>query len=203
MMKLGFVSAILPELTLNELLAFAAAEGFHCVEVMCWPPGKAERRFAGVTHVDVLNFTQAQADDLNALCSQHGVSFSGLGYYPNPLDPNPAVARAAVEHLKRVIRAASLLGVRQVNTFVGRDWTRTVDENWPRFLKTWKPLVAFAEDHNVRIGIENCPRSASVRSTRSWADRGRWCRHSPAPSGQCITHNSCAGAGVIAGESAG
>ena len=157
MMKLGFVSAILPEMTLNEVLAFAAAEGFHCVEVMCWPPGKAERRFAGVTHLNVLTFTQAQADDINALCSQHGVGLSGLGYYPNPLDPNPAVARAAVEHLKRVIRAASLLGVRQVNTFVGRDWTRTVDDNWPRFLKTWKPLVAFAEDHNVRIGIENCP----------------------------------------------
>lgn len=156
-MKLGFVSAILPELTLNELLAFAAAERFDCVEVMCWPVGRAERRFAGVTHVDVIGFTQAQADDINALCSKHGVSISGLGYYPNPLDPNPSVSRAAVEHLKRVIRAASLLGVRLVNTFVGRDWHRTVEENWPRFLKVWKPLVALAEDHNVRIAIENCP----------------------------------------------
>jgi sugar phosphate isomerase/epimerase len=32
-----------------------------------------------------------------------------------------------------------------------------VDENWPRFLETWKPLVAHATEHGVRIGIENCP----------------------------------------------
>jgi sugar phosphate isomerase/epimerase len=44
-----------------------------------------------------------------------------------------------------------------MNTFVGRDWTKTVDANWPRFLKVWKPLVKFAEDQGVRIGIENCP----------------------------------------------
>jgi hypothetical protein len=30
-MQLGFVSAILPELTLEQVLAFAAAERFRCV----------------------------------------------------------------------------------------------------------------------------------------------------------------------------
>jgi len=156
-MKLGFVSAILPDQTLDQVLAFAAAERFSCVEVMCWPVGKAERRFAGVTHIDVTGFTAARADEVKALCARHGVALSGLGYYPNPLDPDPAVARAAVEHLKRVIKAAALLGLRNVNTFVGRDPTKTVDENWPRFLKTWKPLIAFAEDHGIKVGIENCP----------------------------------------------
>ena len=52
-MQLGFVSAILGDRTLEEVLAFAADEGFDCVEVMCWPPGKADRRYAGVTHLDV------------------------------------------------------------------------------------------------------------------------------------------------------
>src|SRR5512136_1649489 len=101
-MKLGFVSAILPELNLDQVLAFAAAERFACVEIMCWPVGKAERRFAGVTHIDVAGFTKSQADDVNALCATHGVSLSGLGYYPNPLDPDPAVAKVAVDQLKRV-----------------------------------------------------------------------------------------------------
>jgi len=156
-MKLGFVTAILPELNLDQVLAFAARERFDCIEVMCWPVGKAERKFAGVTHIDVTGLTPAQADDINALCAKHGVSLSGLGYYPNPLDPDPAVAKAAVEHLKQVIRAAPLLGLKNVNTFVGRDWTKTIDENWPRFLKTWRPLIALAEDHGVKIGIENCP----------------------------------------------
>jgi len=156
-MKLGFVSAILPELSLEEVLKFAAAERLACVEIMCWPVGKAERKYAGITHIDVAGFTKSQADDVNALCARHGVGISGLGYYPNPLDPNPAAAKVAVDHLKKVIRAAATLGLKNVNTFVGRDRTKSVDENWPRFLKTWRPLIAFAEDHGIKIGIENCP----------------------------------------------
>lgn len=158
-MKLGFVSAILPELNLNQVLAFAAAEHFACVEVMCWPVGKAERKFAGITHIDVASLTKAKAQEILALCEKHGVGLSGLGYYPNPLDPDREVARKAVAHLRRVIAAAPKLGLKNVNTFVGRDWTKSVDENWPRFLQTWKPLIAFAEDHDVKIGIENCPMS--------------------------------------------
>ena len=158
-MQLGFVSAILPDLSLEQVLAFAREQGFECVELMCWPVGKAERRFAGVTHIDVAGFTRAEADDVNALCAKYGVGISGLGYYPNPLDPDPAVSRNAVDHLKRVILAAERLGLNRANTFVGRDWTKTVDENWPRFLKVWKPLIAFAEDHGIQIDIENCPMS--------------------------------------------
>jgi sugar phosphate isomerase/epimerase len=151
------MTAILPELSLDEVLAFAAAEGFVCVEAMCWPVGAADRKYAGVTHVDVTDFTQAKADAVLAACDRHGVALSGLGYYPNALDPDPAVADAAVAHLRRLIAAAPLLGLRTVNGFVGRDWLKTVDDNWPRFLATWRPLVKFTEDHGVRIGIENCP----------------------------------------------
>lgn len=158
-MKLGFVSAILPELPLEKIFAFARDAGFAAVELMCWPVGRAERKYAGVTHVDVGGFTQMRADDINALAREYGVAISGLGFYPNALDPDPRVARRAVDHIRKVIRAAGKLGVGQFNSFVGRDWTRTVDENWPRFLQTWRPLVAFAEDHGVRVGIENCPMS--------------------------------------------
>ncbi len=156
-MKLGFVSAILPELSLAEVLAFAAAERFACVEIMCWPVGKAERKYAGITHLDVDGFTHSRAEVVHALCNQHGVSLTALGYYPNPLDPNPLVAKVAVNHLKKVIKAAAMLGLKNVNTFVGRDWTKSVDDNWPRFLKTWRPLIAFAADHDIKVGIENCP----------------------------------------------
>ena len=160
-MKLGFVTAILPELSLTQVLEFAAAERFACIEAMCWPVGKAERKFAGVTHIDVKGLTRTRADDINALCAKHGVSISGLGYYPNPLDPDLTVAEKATDHFKQVIVAAEKLGLKNANTFVGRDWTKTVDENWPRFLKTWKPIIAFAEDHGVKVGIENCPMSFS------------------------------------------
>ena len=156
-MKLGFVSAILPELSLEQVLQFAAAERFACIEVMCWPVGRADRKYAGVTHIDVTRLSGAQARDVNALCARYAVGISALGYYPNPLDPDPVSAKRCVEHLKKVIVAAERLGLKNVNTFIGRDWTKSVDENWPRFLKTWRPLIAFAEDHGIRIGIENCP----------------------------------------------
>ncbi len=156
-MKLGFVTAIVPELSLQQVLTLARDEGFGCVEVMCWPVGKAERKYAGITHIDVARFSRTQAEEVNGLCAHYGVSISALGYYPNALDPNPDVARAAVNHIKRVIVAAEKLGLKNVNTFVGRDWTKSVDDNWPRFLKTWKPLIAFAEDHGIKVGIENCP----------------------------------------------
>ncbi|HEX8985959.1 MAG TPA: sugar phosphate isomerase/epimerase [Bryobacteraceae bacterium] len=155
MIKLGFVTAILPELGLDEVAAFASSAGFDCVEVMCWPRGKAERRYAGVTHIDVTGFKKG---DLARVTDQmKGIAISGLGYYPNPLTPDRAEAQIYIDHLKQVIQAASLLGVGVVNTFIGRDWTRTVDENWPRFLEVWKPLIAFARDHGIKIGIENCP----------------------------------------------
>ena len=155
-MKLGFATAILPDLPLEEVAQFAAATGYECIEVMCWPPSKADRRYAGITHIDVTDFDANAAAKVQDTIANAGVSISALGYYPNPLSPGEEAA-TSVAHLKKVITAAPLLGLDTVNTFIGRDWNLSVDENWPRFLATWKPLVAHAADHGVRIGIENCP----------------------------------------------
>jgi len=156
-MQLGFVSAILGELTLEEVLAFAADERFACVEVMCWPPGEADRRYAGVTHLDVSTFTAEQAAHVRDLLQIHGVQISGLGYYPNPLDPDPAHRSMVVEHLKKVIRAAPMIGVDVVNTFIGRDWRLSVAENFKIVQEVWPAIMKEAEAASVRIGIEHCP----------------------------------------------
>jgi sugar phosphate isomerase/epimerase len=158
-MKLGFVSAILPDLSLREVVTFAREAGYSCVEIMCWPVSKAERRYAGVTHIDVANLSKGHADDIREVFEGAGVELSGLGYYPNPLCGDRDEAQACVKHLQKVIRAAPLLGCNRVNTFIGRDWTRSVDDNWPQFRKVWKPLLALAEQQGVYMGIENCPMS--------------------------------------------
>lgn len=158
-MKLGFVSAILADLGLEEVLQFAALHDYDCVEVMCWPVSKAERRYAGVTHIDVTDFSAAKAAEVKKLVTASRVEISALGYYPNPLSPNADEAEKCVEHLRKVIAAAPLLGLNTVNTFIGRDWTKSVDDNWPRLLETWRPIVKHAEELGVRIGIENCPMS--------------------------------------------
>ncbi len=157
MMQLGFVSAILPDLSLDEVVSFAASSGFSCIELMCWPKGKAERRYAGVTHVDVVNLSDDEARQIRDMFAQSELFISGLGYYPNPLAPDESEAKVYVEHLRHVILGAKKLGVPVVNTFIGRDWTKSVDDNWPRFLSTWKPLIQFAADNGIKIGIENCP----------------------------------------------
>jgi sugar phosphate isomerase/epimerase len=156
-MQLGFVSAILADLSLEEVLAFAAEEGFACVELMCWPAGGATRRYAGVTHVDVANFNDESAHHLRDLVRIHGVAISGLGYYPNPLDPEPAHRMFVSDHLKKVIRAASQVGVKVVNTFIGRDPLKSIDDNWPNLQDVWRPIVDAAEKAGVALGIENCP----------------------------------------------
>ncbi|MFK7846960.1 MAG: sugar phosphate isomerase/epimerase family protein [Rhodothermales bacterium] len=158
-MKLGFVSAILPELSLEEVLALAADIGYDCVEVMCWPKGKASRRYAGITHVDVSAFGKKEVQAVHDIVEKTGVEISALGYYPNPLTPDEKEAKVYQDHIKLLIQAAQKLGLKNVNTFVGRDWTKSVDDNWARFKKVWRPIIKFAEKRDVRIGIENCPMS--------------------------------------------
>jgi sugar phosphate isomerase/epimerase len=175
-MQLGFVSAILPDQSLAEVAAFAAKAGYACVELMCWPAGKADRRYAGVTHVDVASFDQAAADRVNGVMAGAGVAISGLGYYPNALSPDRDEAEKAVAHIRKVIEAAAILGVGVVNTFVGRDWTKSIDDNWPRFLDTWRPILRVAEERGVRVAIENCP----MLFTQDEWPGGKNLAHSPA-----------------------
>jgi sugar phosphate isomerase/epimerase len=175
-MKLGFVSAILPDLSLDEVLAFAARERFECVELMCWPKGKAERRYAGVTHVDVAGISQDQADEINERVTEAGVIISALGYYPNILVDDDEEAQVYIDHLKQVILAAEKLGLSGVNTFIGADHTKHIDDNFEKFTKVWPDIIKFAADHSVNIGIENCP----MLFTRDEWPSGKNMAHTPA-----------------------
>ena len=157
MLRLGLVSAILPDLTTEEVIAYAAKVGFSSVELMCWPHGPAERRYAGVTHLDVDQIDEHVIKRTHATLRKYDMNISGLGYYPNPLDPDVVKSDYHVEHIKKIIRAADALGVKVVNTFVGRDPSRDIAYNLDRFRDVWPTIVAFAETYDVRIGIENCP----------------------------------------------
>jgi sugar phosphate isomerase/epimerase len=156
-MQLGFVSAILGDLSLEDVFAFARDEGFGCVEVMCWPAGGADRRYAGVTHLDVVKLTDERAGQVKDLVRRTGVALSGLGYYPNPLDPDAGHRRMVVDHLKKVIDAAPKVDVSVVNTFIGRDPSLSVEGNWPRLREVWPDVLRLAEQRGVKVGIENCP----------------------------------------------
>jgi sugar phosphate isomerase/epimerase len=156
-MKLGLMSANLPNLSLEELASWAAENGFEMLELACWPPGKAERRYAGVTHVDVTDLDANKAKQVLSVVRNHGLGISSLAYYPNPLHPDPKHREMVIGHLKKVIVAAEMLDVPIVGTFVGRDKDRTLEDNWTVFKEVWPPIVKFAAEHDVKIAIENCP----------------------------------------------
>lgn len=157
MLDLGFVSAILADNTFEEVIGFASENQFSCVEIMCWPKGKAERRYAGVTHIDVDKTDRQRISEIKSILHEKNVYISGLGYYPNPLDPDPEKSEFYIEHIKKVIRCAAKLGVPVVNTFVGRDPLKSVEENLKLFEQRWPAIVNVAAEHNIKIGIENCP----------------------------------------------
>jgi sugar phosphate isomerase/epimerase len=156
-MKIGFVSAILDGWNFEEMLDVAAEQGFECVEVACWPRGKAERRYAGVSHIDVDDLSDEKAASILDTCKRKGIEISALAFYPNTMDGDLEKRQAAVVHLKKVIAASAKLGVNRVTTFVGRDQTRSVEDNLELFKVVWPPIIAFAEQQGVQVAIENCP----------------------------------------------
>ncbi|WP_313152928.1 sugar phosphate isomerase/epimerase family protein [Lacrimispora sp.] len=156
-MKLGFVSAILAEWTFEEMIDTAAAMGFQCVEVACWPQGKAERRYAGVSHIDVADLSEEKTEYIRNYCKERNVDISALAFYPNVMEEDEEKRQANISHLMKVIDASAVLGVHLVTTFIGRDQTKTVEENLELVKEIWPPILAHAEEKKVRIAIENCP----------------------------------------------
>ena len=156
-MKLGLFSAAFPQWSLEQVLDWSAANGFEMVELACWPHQQADRRYAGVTHIDVADFDATKAKEIRAMLDQRGLQVSSLAYYPNPLHPDLEHRRQVIEHLKKVIVAAGMLSVPVVGTFIGKDKDKTVPANLDEYAKVWPAIVKFAADHGVKIGIENCP----------------------------------------------
>jgi sugar phosphate isomerase/epimerase len=156
-MKLGFVSAILDGWTFEEVIDTAAGYGYSAVEVACWPRGKSERRYAGVSHIDVEHLDEERIEQIQSYCLEKDVEISSLAYYPNTMDGDLEKRQANIDHLKKVITASARVGVNMVTTFIGRDQNKTIEENLEIYKSVWPPIIAWAESLGVKVAIENCP----------------------------------------------
>ena len=157
-MKLGFITAPFPNSPLEDVADWAAPAGFDFLEVCCWPAReKTESAYAGVCHIEVDDLSEARAKEILEDIAARGLDIPALGYYPNPLHPDPEHRRRVIDHLKQVITAASMMGVPVVNTFIGGDKTKTQLENWQAARRIWPEIISHAKDLGVRLGIENCP----------------------------------------------
>ena len=159
MINFGLLTAILDGWTFEEAVDISASMGFHCLEVACWPAGKAERRYAGVSHIDAERVLEDDeyAEYVAGYVSGKGMKISSLAFYPNTMDPDVTKRNASIEHLKALIRASAKLGVGMVTTFIGRDQSKTIEENIELFREIWPPIIALAEQCGVKVAIENCP----------------------------------------------
>jgi sugar phosphate isomerase/epimerase len=156
-MKLGVVSAILPDFTFEEVIDYCQSIGLECVELCCWPKGKATRRYAGVTHININEADDQMLLQYKKYADDRGIEISSLAYYQNPLSHDPSEAKASQEHLHLLIDASAKMGINLVTTFIGKDKTMTVEENIVKMEEIWAPILRHAENQQVRIAIENCP----------------------------------------------
>ena len=165
-MKLGFLTAPFPTRTLQGVADWAAANSFSALEICCWPKQEgAARRYAGVCHIDVDGLSEARGKDIVGDLSSRGIEISALAYYPNPLHPEAGHRRDVIDHLKKVITAASMMDVGVVTTFIGADPAKPLAENWSEATQVWPEIIGHATDSGVKIAIENCP---MIFSTDEW-----------------------------------
>jgi sugar phosphate isomerase/epimerase len=152
--KLGFLTACLPDRSLPEIATWAERNGFEALEVAAWP-NLGARPFTA-THLDVAAFDRQQADETRELLDRHALTLSSIAFYDNNLHPDPAEREAINNHVAACIDAAALLGCPTVGTFVGRHPGRPVAENLRDAEKVFAPLVERAADKGVELVIENC-----------------------------------------------
>ncbi len=154
-MKLGFLTACMPERPLSEVVHFASAHGYQTLEVACWP--RTSERDYNASHIDVTTLDHTGSDEIRRMCELSGLSISALAYYENNLAADPNERAVVNGHLRKAIDAAALLGVGLVGTFVGHDLSKTLAENGEEAARVFGELTDYAGQKGVRLMIENCP----------------------------------------------
>ncbi len=153
-MKIGFLTACLPQVSFEQLVAWAGQEGFDAVELAAWPVASQRDHVAG--HLDVARLTEDGAAEARHVLAEHGLSVSAMAYYDNNLHPDRSQRARRQAHLRTVIDAAGMLEVPLVGTFVGA-WPGPPADVLHAAGELFREVTAYAADRGVRLMIENCP----------------------------------------------
>ena len=154
-MKIGFLTACLPDTGLEALTKWAAESGFQSLELAAWPV-ESDRDYQA-RQIDAANFSKDDAKRVRELFDRYHLSISAMAYYDNNLHPDLNKRKQFIDHLKKVIDTAALLNVKLVGTFVGGRPDKSPIENIREIGTVFKGILEYANDKGVKIMIENCP----------------------------------------------
>ncbi len=83
-MKLGFLTACLPQVPLDDLVAWASQQGFQTLELAAWPVDSS--RDYKARQIDAARFTKDDAKLVNDLFATYNMSISAMAI---PAAPSP------------------------------------------------------------------------------------------------------------------
>ncbi|WHY83884.1 sugar phosphate isomerase/epimerase [Neobacillus novalis] len=168
-MKLGVFTVLFSDKKLEDMLDFVAAKGIEAVELGTGGyPGDAHCK------VDELLADETKQREFLDKIGSRGLTISALSCHSNPLHPQKQISEEADALFNKTVLLAGKLGVAVVNTFSGcpGDHEEAKYPNWPiapwpndfqeilkwqweeKIIPYWKEKAAFADQHQVKIGLE-------------------------------------------------
>lgn len=153
-----------PDLAVEEWLGFAKDLGADCIELSAalhpsLADVPAEAMLDPVANTLDLRdpFDEARAKRVQAAIDATGVTIADIGYFDDMLHEDAQIRQKKHDFMVRCMDAAVLLGVPAVTGFVGRDQSKSMDQNLVEFEESFVPLLQQAKDRGVQYRVEQCP----------------------------------------------
>ncbi|WP_174612986.1 sugar phosphate isomerase/epimerase family protein [Virgibacillus ihumii] len=168
-MKLGVFTVLFGEKSFTEMLDYVQASGLDAVEIGTGGnPGNAH------CDLDALLESESKRKEYMDELNKRGLSISAFSCHANPISPDRAYAKESDETFRKTVRLAEMLHVPVVNCFSGTagdhehakypNWTvapwpteysNIFEWQWEeKLIPYWKDAGKYAEEHNVKIGLE-------------------------------------------------
>jgi sugar phosphate isomerase/epimerase len=134
-MKIGFI--VHPDLrgmSLEEVVTWGKSHGFHAIDV--WPG----------------------MENIQEICAKHDMEIGAVGGGGNIFTEDPDELAKAIDAYKIGIDRAAEIGAQVFMTLLrSMDRTKSTPENFDTFAGVFGPVIEHAEEHGVKIAVENCP----------------------------------------------
>ncbi len=153
-----------PDLAIEEWLDFASTLGVDCIQLSAaLHPSEADVPAEALLDpvantLDLRSpFNEHRARRVLASIEATGVQIADIGYFDDMLHADPAIRRKKHAFAVRAMDAAAMLGVPAVCGFVGRDQSKSMDENLVEFEVSFIPLLREAKARGLQYRVEQCP----------------------------------------------